>query len=77
MSTSVIAIVGYPRYKQAADVTTQRLKAVTLASTTNDCAKAQTMELVPDDNVTGVYGTGDLRRVAKTVEMANKIQAAT
>ena len=50
---------------------------MTLASATNDWVKAQTMELVPDDNVTGVYGTGDLRRVAKTVEMANKIHGAT
>lgn len=65
------------RFKQAADVATQRFKAVCLASKTSDWNKAQAAELVPDDNVDAVVGVADLRRIAKEVEHKHKLQLAT
>ena len=65
------------RYKQDFDVLIQRLKAITLADETRDWAKAQVMELVPDDDVNVIVGTADLRRVAKEVELKHKVVAAT
>ena len=65
------------RYKHGLDVLIQRLKSITLSDETRDWAKAQVMELVPDDDVNVIVGTADLRSVAKGIELKNKVAAAT
>ena len=59
------------------DVLGQRVKAVTLADEVQDWVQAQAMELVPDDEVNVIVGTGDPRRVAKELESKHKLAAAT
>ena len=65
------------QYKQATDVIGQRLKVLTLADQTQDWNKAPRMALVPDDEVNVIVGAGDLRLVAKELELKHKLAVAT